>query len=166
MYSNFHRQQCASEPPRARQVALVHGNRRAGNPKAHSRGKDDRDPHGRGVFSKTELDACHVVDKEYSNKEYKQLTALQRQKLWLLQNGNKEPGTGLARQALVRLVAAASSSSSTTKKRVRSKEKSEISYNDGMDDAALQASSGKWGQNRDNPAVAGCQPSSLKSEKK
>ena len=121
-YSNFHLQQCANEPPRARQVALVHGNRHAGNPKAHSHGKDDRDPRGRVVFSKTELEACHVVDKEYSDKEYKQLTALQRQKLWLLQNGNKMPGTGPARQARARLVAVASSSSSMTKKRVRSKD--------------------------------------------
>ena len=48
-YSNFHRQRCASEPPRARQVALVHGNRRAGNPKARSLSKEGHDRRGQGV---------------------------------------------------------------------------------------------------------------------
>ena len=35
-----------------------------------------------------------------------------------------------------------------------------------VDDTVSQASSKKWGRKRDNPAVAGRQPSSLKSDTK
>ncbi len=84
------------------------------------------------MFSKAELDACHVVDKEYSSDEYKRLTALQKQKLWTLRNGNKEPGTGPQRPA--RSVATASSSSPPTKKRDRSQEKTDMSDSDDADD--------------------------------
>jgi hypothetical protein len=78
-YSTFHRQRCQTDPPRARQVASVRGtSRRPGHRRSQSRG--DTDQRGRGVFSKAELDACDVVDKEYSDKEYWKLTAVQRQK--------------------------------------------------------------------------------------
>jgi hypothetical protein len=122
----------------------------------------------RGLFTKTDLDACQVVDKEYSDEEYRRLTTLQRQKLWQLRNGNKEPGTGPSRRRPAHSIAAAlaSHSSSTSKKRDHSKDQSNMSDIEDVDDTASQASSGKWGCNRDNPAVAGRQPSSLKSEKK
>jgi hypothetical protein len=119
------------------------------------------------VFTKkAELDACHVVDKEYSDNEYRRLTAVQKQKLWVMRNKDKEPGTGPARRSSARSVAAASTASSS-KKRDRSNDMSNISDSESVDDNASKASSKKWGRdhNRDNPAVAGHQPSSLKSEK-
>jgi hypothetical protein len=65
-HSTFHRQRCQTDAPRARQVSSVRGtSRRPGKPRSRSRGDTDR--RGRGVFSKAELDACHVVDKEYSD---------------------------------------------------------------------------------------------------
>jgi hypothetical protein len=44
---------------------------------------------------------------------------------------------------------------------------SDVSDGESVDDNASKASSKKWGRdrNRDNPAVAGRQPSSLKGEK-
>ena len=147
---------------KARHIASVRSTKRPPRPGSRPRGKDDR--RSRGVFSKAELDACHVVDREHSSEEYKKLTALQKQKLWTLRNGNKEPGTGPQRPACS--VAAASSSSPTTKKRDRSQDKTDMSDIDDADDTASHSSSGKWGRNRDNPAVAGRQPSSLKSEMK
>jgi hypothetical protein len=44
---------------------------------------------------------------------------------------------------------------------------SDISDGESVDDTASKSSSKKWGRdrNRDNPAVAGRQPSSLKSDK-
>jgi hypothetical protein len=115
------------------------------------------------VFSKAELDACHIVDREYSIEEYKKSTALQKQKLWLLQNGDKQPGTGPDHQSCPRSVTAASSTSSSSKKRNCSNDQSDMSNIEDLDDSASHASSGKWGHNRDNPAVAGRQP---KPEKK
>jgi hypothetical protein len=119
------------------------------------------------VFSKAELDACHVFDKDYTDDEYKKLTAVQKQKLWVMRNKDKEPGTGPARRSSARSVAAASTSTSSSKKRDRPKDMSDISDGESIDDDASKASSKKWGRdyNRDNPAVAGRQPSSLKSDK-
>jgi hypothetical protein len=171
-YSTFHRQRIATEPPRARQVAVLRGGpKRPSNTSSRSRSQGGGGRRERGVFSKTELDACHVVDKEYSNDEYKRLTALQRQKLWMLRNGGAEPGTGPPRRRPVRSVAATSATSpsgSVSKKRDRPSDLSDMSDIDDAADTASHASSVKWGRNRDNPAVAGRQPSSssLKGEKK
>jgi hypothetical protein len=113
------------------------------------------------VFTKAELDACHVVDKEYSDDEYRKLTAVQKQKLWVMRNKYKEPGTGPARRSSARSVAAASTSTGSSKKRDRSKDMSDISDGESVDDNATKTSGKKWGRdrNRDNPAVAGRQPS-------
>jgi hypothetical protein len=118
------------------------------------------------VFTKAELDACHVVDKEYSDDEYKRLTAVQKQKLWVMRNKDKEPGTGPARRSPARSVAAASTASSSNKCD-RTNDMSDISDSKSVDDTASKSSKKKWGRdrNRDNPAVAGRQPSSLKSER-
>jgi hypothetical protein len=118
------------------------------------------------VFTKAELDACHVVDREYSDDEYKRLTAVQKQKLWVMRNNDKEPGTGPARRSPARSVAAASTASSS-KKRDRTNDMSNISESESVDDTALKSSKKKWGRDRNHnhPAVAGCQPSSLKSDR-
>jgi hypothetical protein len=165
-YSTFHRQRCLTEGPRARQVSAIRGTgRRPNNPRSRSRGDGDR--RGRGVFSKAELDACHVVDKDYTDDEYKKLTAVQKQKLWVMRNKDKEPGTGPARRLTTRSVAAASTSSSSKKRDRSTKDMSDISDGESVDDTESKSSSKKWGRdrNRDNPAVAGRQPSSLKSDK-
>jgi hypothetical protein len=165
-YSTFHRQRCLTDAPRTRQVSTIRGtNRRPGNPCSRSRGDTDR--RSRGVFTKAELDACHVVNKEYSDDEYRKLTAVQKQKLWVMRNKDKELGTGPARRSSTRAIAAASTSIGSSKKRDRSKDMSDISDGESVDDNASKASSKKWGhdRNRDNPAVAGRQPSSLKGEK-
>jgi hypothetical protein len=165
-YSTFHRQRCLTEGPRARQVSAIRGTgRRPNNPRSRSRGDGDR--RGRGVFSKAELDACHVVDKDYTDDEYKKLTAVQKQKLWVMRNKDKEPGTGPVRRLTTRSVAAASTSSSSKKRDRSTKDMSDISDGESVDDTESKSSSKKWGRdrNRDNPAVAGRQPSSLKSDK-
>jgi hypothetical protein len=119
------------------------------------------------VFRKTELDACHVIDKEYTDDEYKKLTAVQKQKLWVMRNKDKEPGTGPARRSTARSVAAASTSSSSKKRDRSTNDMSDISDGESVDDTTSKSSSKKWGRdrNRDNPAVAGRQPPSLKSDK-
>ncbi len=152
--------------PRACQVSKMRGTARRPNA-THSRSRGDGDRRGRGVFTKAELDACHVVDKEYSDDEYKRLTAVQKQKLRVMRNNDREPGTGPARRSTARSVAAASTSSSTKKRVCSTKDMSDISNGESVDDTASKSSSKKWGRdrNRDNPAVAGRQPSSLKSEK-
>ncbi len=119
------------------------------------------------MFSKTELDACHVIDREYTDDEYKKLTAVQKQKLWVMRNKDKEPGTGPARRSIARSVAAASTSSRSKKRDRSTNDMSDISDGESVDDTTSKSSSKKWGRdrNRDNPAVAGRQPPSLKSDK-
>ena len=119
------------------------------------------------MFTKAELDACHVVDKEYPDDEYKRLTTVQKQKLWVMRNKDREPGTGPTRRSTARSVAATTTSSSSKKRDRSTKDMSDISDGESVDDTASKSSSKKWGRdrNRDNPAVAGRQPSSLKSDK-
>jgi hypothetical protein len=164
-YSIFHSQRCLTDGPQARQVSAIRGTtRRPGPARSRSRGNGDR--RGQGVFTKAKLDACHVVDRVYSDDEYKRLTAVQKQKLWVMRNKDKEPGTGPARCSPARSVAAALTASSS-KKRDRTNDMSDISDGESVDDNASKASSKKLGRGRncDNPAVAGRQPSSLKSDR-
>ncbi len=44
------------------------------------------------MFSKAELDACHVVDKDCTDDEYKKLTAVQKQKLWVCVTKTRSQG--------------------------------------------------------------------------
>ncbi len=46
-----------------------------------------------------ELDACKVENRDYSTEEYRKLTDLQRQKLYLLRNPGTVLGTGPTRQS-------------------------------------------------------------------
>jgi hypothetical protein len=164
-YSTFHRQRCLTDGPQAHQVSTIRGITRRPGP-AHSRSRGNGDRQGRGVFTKAELDACHVVDKEYSDDEYKRLIAVQKQKLWVMRNKDKELGTGPARRSPARSIAAASTVSSS-KKSDRTNDMSDISDGESVDDNASKASSKKWGRDRNhnNPAVAGRQPSSFKSDR-
>ena len=57
-------------------------------------GKGRPAPGSCSMFTKAELDGCHMVNREYSKKEYKTLTPLQKMKLWILRNPGKTPGEG------------------------------------------------------------------------
>ena len=88
------------------------------------------------MFTKAELDACLVVEREYSDDKYKRLTAVQKQKLWVMRNKDKAPGTGPVRRSPARSVAAASTASSS-KKRDCTNDMSDISDGESVDDTAL-----------------------------
>jgi hypothetical protein len=90
------------------------------------------------VFTKTELDACHVIDREYTDDEYKRLTAVQKQKLWVMRNKDKEPGTGPARRSPAHSVAAAMTANSS-----KTNDMSDISDGESVDDNASKASNKK-----------------------
>jgi hypothetical protein len=135
-YSTFHRQHCLTDGPGARQVSAIRGTTTRPGP-ARSRSIGNGDRRGRGVFTKAELNACHVVVKEYSYDEYKRLSAVQKQKLWVMHNKDKEPGTGPARRSPARSVAAALTASSSNK-HDRTNDMSDISDGESVDDTALK----------------------------
>ena len=91
-------------------MASVRAGRRAGTPR-HSgggcgQGGGDRK---KNLPSKEALDACTIVNKDYSDKEYAHLTLTKKHKLWMLHNLGKTPGTGPTRQSRGTLIASASS---------------------------------------------------------
>jgi hypothetical protein len=90
---NYFCQKTINEPPRARQIASVHSRKRAGPARCPGQtyGLWKRSD---GVFTKAELDACVVENRKYSPEDYKKLTRLQQQKLWMLRNPGKTPGQG------------------------------------------------------------------------
>ena len=151
-YVSFKLQQKQVEPSRGRQVASVRaGNQRTGG-RGRGRGGDDRK---RGIFSQKELDACKVENRDYSTEEYKKLTDLQRQKLYLLRNPGTVLGTGPTRQSRrggrgrTDTASVASTNTSGTK---RSGDDTQDEPEGGDD----PSSSGS-GRNRNNPAVYGRQ---------
>ena len=105
------------------------------------------------MFTKEELDGCHIVNKDYSKKEYKKLTPLQKMKLWILRNPGKTPGQGPTRKDNNERSSVASTSTASTGKR-------SCEADDDMgdeEDGEAQGNNPSWGRNRDNPAVAGRQ---------
>ena len=151
-YVSFKLQQKQVEPSRGRQVASVRaGNQRTGG-RGRGRGGDDRK---KGIFSQKELDACKVENRDYSTEEYKKLTDLQRQKLYLLRNPGTVLGTGPTRQSRrggrgrTDTASVASTNTSGTK---RSGDDTHDEPEGGDD----PSSSGS-GRNRNNPAVYGRQ---------
>ncbi len=104
------------------------------------------------MFSQAELDACHIVNKDYSKKEYKKLTPLQKMKLWILRNPGKTPGQGPTRQDKGDRASVESTSTASTGKRAR-----EDNDDDAMNDAGGDQDGSSWGRNRDNPALGGRQ---------
>ncbi len=95
--------------------------------------------------SKEALDACTIVNKDYSNEEYAHLTLTKKHKLWMLGNPGKTPGTGLTRHS--RGASIASASSTGTKRMADASHEGDTSETDNP-----------WGRdhpgNRYNKAVA------------
>jgi hypothetical protein len=151
-YLSFKLQQRQVEPSRGRQVASVRGGNQRTGGRGRGRGGDDR---RKGVFSQKELDACKVENRDYSTEEYKKLTDLQRQKLYLLRNPGTVLGTGPTRQSRrggrgrTDTASVASTNTSGTK---RSGDDTHDEHEGGDD----PSSSGS-GRNRNNPAVYGRQ---------
>ena len=143
---NFKLTQKATKPPKARQVASVRAGRRAGTPRCSGGGRGqgggDRK---KNLPSKEELDACTIVNKDYSDEEYACLTPTQKLKLWMLRNPGKTPGTGATRQSCGALIAFASLTG--TKRTADASHKGDTANTDNL-----------WGRdrtrNRDNKAVA------------
>ena len=151
-YVSFKLQQRQVEPSRGRQVASVRGGNQRTGGRGRGRGGDDRK---KGIFSQKELDACKVENRDYSTEEYKKLTDLQRQKLYLLRNPGTVLGTGPTRQSRrggrgrTDTASVASTNTSGTK---RSGDDTHDEPEGGDD----PSSSGS-GRNRNNPAVYGRQ---------
>ena len=151
-YVSFKLQQRQVEPSRGRQVASVRGGNQRTGGRGRGRGGDDRK---KGIFSQKELDACKVENRDYSTEEYKKLTDLQRQKLYLLRNPGIVLGTGPTRQSRrggrgrTDTASVASTNTSGTK---RSGDDTHDEPEGGDD----PSSSGS-GRNRNNPAVYGRQ---------
>jgi hypothetical protein len=102
------------------------------------------------VFSKAELDACVIENRKYSPDEYKRLTPLQQQKLWILRNPGKTPGQGSTchdkDKASIALTLTASIGKCT-------REDLEDPPSNVPSDQDILA----YGHNRENPAVSGWQ---------
>ena len=151
-YVSFKLQQKQVEPSRGRQVASVRGGNQRTGGRGRGRGGDDRK---KGIFSQKELDACKVENRDYSTEEYKKLTDLQRQKLYLLRNPGTVLGTGPTRQSRrggrgrTDTASVASTNTSGTK---RSGDDTHDEP-EGGDDPSSPGS----GRNRNNPAVYGRQ---------
>jgi hypothetical protein len=105
--------------------------------------------------SKEELDACTIVNKDYSKEEYARLTPTKKLKLWMIRNPGKTPGTGATRQSRGTRTASIASASSTGTKR-------EADASHEGDTANID---NPWGhdrsRNRDNKAIAGRQHAKL-----
>ena len=146
---NFKLTQKATKPPKAHQVASMRAGRRAGTPRRSGggRGQGGGDCK-KNLPSKAELDACTIDNRDYTNEEYKRLTPVQKQKLWMLCNPDQTPGTGPTRH---RRGSSIASTSSTGTKRSADASQEGDTANDDI----------KWGRdrtgNRDNQAVAGRQ---------
>ena len=99
-YVNFKLQHKATEPPRARQVASMTAGKHAGAPRCGGSspcqgGGDCK----KNLPSKEELDACTIVDRNYSKEEYARLTPTEKLKLWMICNPGKTPSTGSTHQS-------------------------------------------------------------------
>jgi hypothetical protein len=118
-YVNFKLTQKATEPPNACQVASMRAGRPAGAPRRSDSGRGqgggDRK---KNLPGKEELDACTIVNKDYSKEEYTRLTPTKKLKLWVIRNPGKTPGTGATRQSRGTGTASIASAYSTGTKHV------------------------------------------------
>jgi hypothetical protein len=109
-YVNFKLMQKVSEPPKACQVAFMGAGGCAGAPRCSGggcgQGGGDRK---KNLPIKEEIDACTIVNKDYSKEEYARLTPTKKLKLWMIHNPGKTPGTGATRQSCGALMASTSS---------------------------------------------------------
>jgi hypothetical protein len=153
-YVTFKLTQKVTEPPKACQVASMRAGRHAGTPRCsgggHGQGGGD---HKKNLPSKEELDACIIVNKDYSKEEYACLTPTEKLKLWMICNPGKTPGTGATCQSRALI---ASASSTGTKRTADASHKGDTANND---------NDNPWGRdhtgNRDNQALAGRQHAKL-----
>jgi hypothetical protein len=153
-YVSFKLMQKATKPPKACQVASMRAGRCAGTPRRSGggcgQGGGDRK---KNLPSKEELDACTIVNKDYSKEECARLTPTKQLKLWMIRNPGKTPSTGATRQSRA-LIASASL---TGKKRT-----ADASH---KGDTANNDNDNPWGRdctrNCDNLALAGCQHAKL-----
>ena len=152
-YIDYYRKVAPTDAFRARQVATVRSGRRGSAPGrgagGHGGGGGERT---QGLFSKAELDACKIANREYSREEYKALTPIQKMKLWMLRNPGKTPGQGPTRQDKGERASVASTSTASTGKRNRDDEADAPPEDPGDDD-----DKSGWGRNRGNAAVSGRQ---------
>ena len=108
-YVNLRLTQKVTEPPKARQVTSMRAGRCAGTLRCSGggRGQGGGD-HKKNLPCKEELDACTIVNKDYSKEEYAHLTLTKKLKLSMIRNPGKTPGTGATCQSCA-LIAFASS---------------------------------------------------------
>jgi hypothetical protein len=155
-YVNFKLTQKATEPPKARQVASMRAGRRAGAPccSGGGRGQGGGD-RKKNLPSKEELDACTIVNKDYSKEEYARLTPTEKVKLWMILNPGKTHGTGATRQSRSTGTALIASASLTGTKRTA----------DASHDGDTANNDNPWGcdhsGNRNNPGIPGRQHAKL-----
>jgi hypothetical protein len=156
-YVDYYRKIAATDPLKARQVSSVRAGHRSSTPRRSSGGKGGSGQGGgqgsaraKGVFSQAELDACKIVNRQYSKAEYKAMTPIEKMKLWQLRNPDKTPGQGPTRVTSDK-ASVASTSTASTGKRSR-----EDDVDVPMDEPEEQGSPG-WGRNRGNPGVSGRQ---------
>jgi hypothetical protein len=155
-YVDYYCRMTITDPPRTRQVATVRAGRRSGSARGCTGGgkTDQGKRHGnaraQGVFTKAELGACAIENRKYSPDEYKCLTPLQQQKLWILRNPGKTPGQGSTRHDKDKASVASTLTASTSK---RTHEDLEDFPSNVPSDQDIPA----WGRNQENPAVSGRQ---------
>jgi hypothetical protein len=151
-YVNFKLTQKATEPPKACQVASMRAGKHAGMPRCSGGGRGqgggDRK---KNLPSREELDACTIVNKDYSKEEYAHLTLTEKLKLWMIRNPGKTPSTGVTRQSCGTGTALIASASSTGIKRAADASHKGDTVN--IDNPWGHDRSG----NRDNKAIAGRQ---------
>jgi hypothetical protein len=152
-YIEFKHTQAPTHNPKTRQVVSVaHGGCRGGS---HSHQQDrghglqTNDKCQKGLVPQAEVDKqTHIIERPYSDDEFKQLTPAEKQKLWQLRNVGKTPGTRPTRRDCRQTVASTltTSSGSLLKHQV---EDPDFKRDQPADDQ-------NWGRNQDNPAL-GCQ---------
>ena len=137
----------------------MRADRRVGTPRCGGGGRgQSRGDRKKNLSSKEKLDACTIVDRDYSKEKYARLTPTEKLKLWMIRNPGKAPGTGLTRQSRGRdrgeTALITSTSLTGTKCTADASNEGDTANNDTG-----------WGhersRNRDNPGISGRQHSKL-----
>ncbi len=151
-YVEFKRTENPINDPRTRQVASVAlGGRGGGSyPRKHDpeQGPQTFDKCQKGLVPQSEVDKqSHIIDRNYSNAKFDQLTPAEKQKLWQLRNFGNTPGTGPIRRDCRRVVASTSTLSTSS----GSSDKHQVEDPSIMSDQPAEDQG--WGRNQDNPAL-------------
>jgi hypothetical protein len=153
-YVSFNLQQRQTEAPRGRQVSSVRAGQCSGGSRNGDHGRGcGRGDRSKGIFSAEELATCKVVNRDYSTKEYKKLTPLQKQKLYQLHNPDKQLGTGPTRQSRRGGHNDSASIASTNTSGMKCNKDDSRRDTEGENDQNQNS----WGRNRDMSPVAGRQ---------